>query len=630
MKSKTTTKFILILVILLGAIYYLYPTYKFNSLSDKEKQEMKINDPKAFFNLKGKTINLGLDLQGGMHVVLEVDIKELLNKLARNKNEAFQKALEKTQKQVEKTDEDFISVFNENLKKEGVNIARYYANSEHRTESEVLDYLRTQTKEAVNRSLEILRNRVDEFGVSEPIIQKQGNTRIIVELAGVTDPARVRKLIGRTALLQFKLLADNIVSANVAEKINEYINSKITPSDTLAEKKSSADSTRDTSTTSLENMFGIDSTKSADTTTVAKNDSIKTLFEENLFFLDPRDKQTLLVPVDKEAKFRKILQLPEIQKIIQKEAENAEFVWGAKPVFGGKYYQVYLVKKHVELSGNTIVDASPQTGNPNDPTSIGKFEVSLTLNDEGARTFARVTGANVGKRLAIILDNKVFLAPELRVKITGGRARITGMDTMNEAKDLAIVLKAGALPAPVHSIEERTVGPSLGHDSVSAGSLSAVLGLALVMLFMIFYYKLAGLVADFALTLNIVLIMAVMAYFHATLTLPGIAGIILTIGMAVDANVLIFERIREELAKGKTIRASIDLGYGRAFITILDANVTTFIAGLVLYTYGSGPVQGFALTMMIGIIASMFTAIVVTRVIFDYTLEKRAVKKLSI
>ncbi len=201
---------------------------------------------------------------------------------------------------------------------------------------------------------------------------------------------------------------------------------------------------------------------------------------------------------------------------------------------------------------------------------------------------------------------------------------------MNEAKDLAIVLKAGALPAPVKIIEERTVGPSLGIDSIKAGSLSAVLGLALVMMFMVFYYKLSGLVADLALILNIAFIMAVMAYFHATLTLPGIAGIILTIGMAVDANVLIFERIREELDRGKTVYASIDIGYGKAFVTILDANVTTFIAGLVLYTYGSGPIQGFALTLMIGILASMFTAIVVTRVIFDYTLEKMTIKKLSI
>ncbi|HID38659.1 MAG TPA: protein translocase subunit SecD, partial [Calditrichaeota bacterium] len=413
-----------------------------------------------------------------------------------------------------------------------------------------------------------------------------------------------------------------------AEKLNEFVMSKISPIDTVSKKKK--DENKDTTTTELEEMFGIDTTEQTDTTLTAETDTTVSLFEENLFFLDPRDRQTLLVPVDKVAKFKKILELAEVKKIIAQEAGNAEFLWGSKPVVNGQYYQLYLVNKHVELSGNTITDASPQPGSMNDPSSIGKYEVSITLNDEGARTFARVTGANKGKRLAIVLDNKVFLAPELKVKINNGRARITGLDTMEEANDVAIVLKAGALPAPVKIIEERTVGPSLGKDSIISGSYSAMLGLALVIIFMVFYYKFSGLVADLALILNIVLIMAIMAYFHATLTLPGIAGIILTIGMAVDANVLIFERIREELRRGKTVRASIDDGYSSAFRTILDANVTTFIAGFVLYTYGSGPIQGFALTLMIGILASMFTAIVVTRVIFDFVLEKNWMKKMSI
>ncbi len=627
MKSKTTTKFIFILIVLIGAVYLLYPTYKFNSMTDEQKSALKLDNKKEYFNLKSKAINLGLDLQGGMHVVLEVDIKELLDKLAKNKTTEFTEALEQADKEVKETDENFIIVFNRILKEKGINIARFYSNSERRTESDVLDFLKTQSSEAVNRSLEILRNRVDEFGVAEPIIQKVGESRIIVELAGVTDPTRVRKLIGRTALLEFKLLKDDVISGQVAEKINSFILSKISPIDS-AEITDTETAKQDSDVTSAEAMFGIDSTKND--STIAVTDPHSSLFEENLFFLDPRSKQTILVPVEKEEKFRKIIAMEEVQKIIHSEAGNAEFIWSAKPAYQDKYYQVYLVNSHVELTGSYITDAAPHTGNPNDPSSIGKFEVSLNLNDDGARVFARVTGANIGRRLAIILDNKVFLAPNLQAKITGGRARITGLDKMNEARDLAIVLKAGALPAPVHTLEERTVGPSLGKDSIDAGSYSALLGLLLVVLFMALYYKLAGLVADFALTLNIILIMAVMAYFHATLTLPGIAGIILTIGMAVDANVLIFERIREELRRGKTVRAAIDVGYGKAFITILDANVTTFIAGMVLYTYGSGPIQGFALTLMIGIAASMFTAIVVTRVIFDYTLEKRNITKLSI
>ena len=627
MKSKITTKIILILAVFITAIYLLYPTYKFNSMTDAQKEKMRLDDPQGFLKLKSKTINLGLDLQGGMHVILEVDIKELLDKLAKYKNDGFIKALNETEEQVSQTDEDFITVFVQKLNAHNLKIERFYANSERRTEADVISFLREQTTEAVTRSLEILRNRVDEFGVSEPIIQKQGDRRIIVELAGITDPNRVRKLIGETALLEFKLLKDNIVAGQVAENINKFIMSKISPSDTVSTDKKD---NKDTTATALEEMFGVNDSDSAKTTEAFVQDSAANIYEEGLFFLDPRDKQTLLVPVEKKEKFKRILELPEVQKIISDDAGNAEFLWGAKPVFEDKYYQVYLVSKTVELTGETIVDAFPQPGSQSDPTSIGKYEVSLTLSDDGARVFSRVTGANIGKRLAIVLDNKVFLAPSLRVKISDGRARITGLDAMSEAKDLAIVLKAGALPAPVTILGEQTVGPSLGVDSIKAGSYSAIVGLFLVVIFMALYYKLSGLVADLALILNIVFIMAIMAYFHATLTLPGIAGIILTMGMAVDANVLIYERIREEIRRGKTVRASIDVGYGKAFITILDANVTTFIAGLVLYTYGSGPVQGFALTLMIGIVASMFTAIVVSRVIFDYSLSKFSINRLSI
>lgn len=626
MKSKTTTKFIFILAVLGLAIYLLYPTYKFSAMTQEQKDEMALNNKTEFLKLKSKVINLGLDLQGGMHVVLEVDVRKLLDNLAKNKTEEFTRILNESEKEVQATDRNFVEVFREKLDENGINIARFYASAERRSESDVVSYLNKQTEEAVDRSLEILRNRVDEFGVSEPIIQKQGDRRIIVELAGVTDPTRVRELIGKTALLEFKLLKDNIVNKDVAEKIHNFILSKISPTDTLAEKE---ESKKDTSVTALEDIFKEDSVESAATVAADTGNSI---FEPNMFFVDPRDNENLLVPSDKVEKFKKVLELSEIKNILQDAGANGELIWGAKPIEVGakQYYQLFLVNKNVELSGETIVDAVPRTGDPNDPQSIGKFEVSITLNDEGTRIFGRVTGANIGKRLAIILDNKVFLAPSLRVKIPNGKARITGLDKMSEAKDLAIVLKAGALPAPVRIIEERTVGPSLGTDSIKAGSLSAVLGLALVMFFMLIYYKLSGLVADLALILNITFIMAIMAYFHATLTLPGIAGIILTIGMAVDANVLIFERIREELDRGKTVRASIEIGYGKAFITILDANVTTFIAGLVLYTYGSGPIQGFALTLMIGIVASMFTAIVVTRLIFDYTLEKTTVKNLSI
>ncbi len=625
MKSNSTMRIVFIFIAIITALYLLYPTVNLSMMSEDEKAELKNADPDKLIEMKSKAISLGLDLQGGMHVVLEVDVRELMNKLAKNKNREFVDALEATAIRVDETDEDFVTVFEENLSKSDMLLERYYGNADRRTKSEVITFLNEQTKEAVDRSLEILRNRIDEFGVTEPTIQKTGGRRIILELAGVTDPNRVRSIVGKTALLEFKLLKDEVTTDQVAGKINDFITSRISPKDTTQSTESESDTT---SSTALEELFGVTETadSTSDTTAVAKN----TLFEEGLFFQSPNDKNTILVPLENENKFKKIIELPEIKKIMAEAAGSSEFIWGSKKQLDEQFLQVYLVNKKLELSGETIIDTSPQSGNPNDPTNIGKYEVSITLNDDGSKTFARVTGANLEKRLAIILDNKVYLAPTLQSKITSGRARITGMDTFDDAKDLSIVLKAGALPAPVTIIEERTVGPSLGLDSIISGGYSALIGIILVMTFMVIYYRLSGFVANIALILNLVFIMAVMASFGATLTLPGIAGIILTIGMAVDANVLIFERIREEIRKGKTIRAALDQGYGKALITILDANVTTFIAGLVLYTFGAGPIRGFAVTLMIGIVASLFTAIIITRVIFNSFLEKSTVKQLSI
>jgi SecD/SecF fusion protein len=618
-------RIVFIFIAIVTAIYLLYPTVNLSMMTEDEKAQLKENDPDKLIEMKTKAISLGLDLQGGMHVVLEVDVHELMNKLAKNKNKEFVEALDATAKRIDETDEDFVTVFEENLAEKNMLLERYYGNADRRTRDDVVAYLHAQTGEAVDRSLEILRNRIDEFGVTEPTIQKTGGRRIILELAGVNDPNRVRSIVGKTALLEFKLLKDAVTTDQVAVKINEFITSRISPKDSSVAEKAESDTS---SSTSLEDLFGVKekSDSTADSASVAKN----TLFEEGLFFQSPNDKNTILVPVENENKFKKIIELPEVKKIIAEAAGSAEFVWGSKKELNDQYLQVYLVNKKLELSGETIIDTAPRSGSPNDPANIGKFEVSLTFSDAGTKTFSRLTGANKGKRLAIILDNKVYLAPTLQAKITDGRARITGMDTFDDAKDLSIVLKAGALPAPVTIIEERTVGPSLGTDSIKSGGLSALVGILLVMTFMLIYYRLSGVVANIALMLNIVFIMAVMASFGATLTLPGIAGIILTIGMAVDANVLVFERIREEIRKGKTIRAALDQGYGKALITILDANVTTFIAGLVLYTFGSGPIRGFAVTLMIGIVASLFTAIIVTRVIFNAYLDNSNAKQLSI
>ncbi len=626
MQSSTTMKLVIILAVFMLSLYLLYPTYKLTQMSSTEIKQLERENPKELIRLKSKSVNLGLDLQGGMHVVLEVDVRELLSQLAKNKNQAFVDALEATAVEVLDSDEDFITVFNNKINEAGARMVRYYGSRELTSEDDVLAYLREQTEETVTRAMEILTNRVDEFGVAEPIIQQQGENRIIIELAGVTDPTRVRQLIGKTAKLEFRLLKDQEIALVVAEKMHEFVQSKIAPSDTG--KNGDAKDAKVDSIVSLEELFGAGDEAATEADTAA--DGEDSIFEADLFFLHPNSQQTLMVPVEKREKFKEFLKLKKIQKIIQDEAGEAEFLWGVKEEYEGQFYQVYLVNKRAELTGETITEADARAGSQMDPTAIGKFEVSFTLNDDGTRIFSRVTGANVKKRLAVILDNQVYLAPEIQVKIRDGRSRITGLDQMEDAQDLAIVLRAGALPAPVEIIEERTVGPSLGMDSILSGSQSTLYGMVVVVIFMLFYYKFSGALADLALSLNILFIMAVMAYFNATLTLPGIAGIILTIGMAVDANVLIFERIREELAKGKTVKSAIDQGYANAFSAIIDANVTTFIAGTVLYTFGTGPIKGFALTLMIGIVASMFTAIVVTRVIFDYALSKMSIKKLSI
>ena len=627
MQSSTTMKAVLILAVFALSLYLLYPTFQLSRYTEDEKIALDREDRNSLIDLKSKSVNLGLDLQGGMHVILEVDIKELLNQLAKNKDEAFTTALDKTAAQVIESDEDFIKVFNQNLLESGNRLIRYYGSRELSSEEQVIDYLREQTSETVNRAQEILTNRVDEFGVSEPIIQQQGTNRIIIELAGVTDPSRVRQLIGKTAKLEFRLLKDKEVALAVAEKIHSFVQSKISPADTTV-KADDEKPAGDKSAVDLDQLFGED--KQAATKADSASGGEDSIYEAEMFFLHPNNQQTILVPIEKREKFKVLLASDEIQKIILEESSDAEFIWGAKSAYEGQFYEVYLVNKRSELTGETIMEADPRAGGQMDPTSIGKYEVNFSLNDDGARIFSRVTGANIKKRLAVILDNQVYLAPEIQVKIRDGRSRITGLNSMEEAQDLSIVLRAGALPAPVSIIEERTVGPSLGMDSIISGGQSALYGMILVVIFMIIYYRMSGALANMALALNIVFIMAVMAYFNATLTLPGIAGIILTIGMAVDANVLIFERIREELEKGKTVKSSIDQGYGNAFSAILDANVTTFIAGIVLYTFGTGPIKGFALTLMIGIVASMFTAIVVTRVVFDYVLGKWSIKKLSI
>lgn len=506
------------------ALFYLYPTYQFYYAPPENLDQRE--------RVKQQAINLGLDLQGGIHLVLEVDQTNL--------------------SEDEKTD-------------------------------------------VVARALEIIRNRIDQFGVSEPIIHREGDWRIVVELPGVQDIERAKGLIGKTARLEFKILKSDADRVGIIEKIDRNLAAQAPVDTAKAEDPLLGQTADDTpSLARYVRAYGPD--------LVVMEDNILTV--------------------------RELLNRPDIQKLLP---PDAQFLWNSKveEMGDGQFYRaLYYLKRRVEMTGEILSDASVTTGQSFE--NAGQPIVNFTTTSQGVRLFGRVTGANVGERMAIILDDQVYSAPTIRSKISQGSGIIEGTGTVDEAKDLAIVLRAGALPADVGIVEDRTVGPSLGRDSIEQGKNAALIGLAIVIVFMVIYYGFSGLVADLALVLNLVFVMAILAAFQGTLTLPGIAGIILTIGMAVDANVLILERIREELRAEKTLRVAIENGYARAVQTIVDANVTTIITAIVLYQYGTGPIKGFALTLMIGIISSMFTAIFVTRTVYDTIVSRQVNPRLSI
>lgn len=556
---------------------------------------------------KLKRLKLGLDLQGGMRVVLEVDLIRLLSDLAKNKDDNFRAIAEEVRAQIAESEEVVISAFASKFSDRGIRMSRYYG-SIRDEDSEIINYLQNEAEKAIDRAVEIVRNRVDQYGASEPTIQKQGGRRIIVELPGVKDEAEVRQLLQGTAKLEFRMLRDSEVSYRVMESIDKFLaggSKQEEPKQAATQSQPEKESQN-----ALRQLLGDAVAPASDTTEDAK------FSREHPFFTYVRPDQRGSGEGFVEEKDREWVRTLLAQSGVQRLLPNDfEFLWSAKSFQaqdGKKYYTLFPVKRTPELTGGVIVDARASI-DPEDSRPI----VNMEMNSEGSREWARITGANVGKRVAITLDNGIFSAPVIQTKIVGGKSRITGMDSPNEARLLEIVLKAGALPAPVAIMEQRSVGPSLGEDSIRSGLTATALSFILTVLFMVVYYRTAGGVADVALLFNVLFILGVLSGFQATLTLPGIAGIILTIGMAVDANVLIFERVREELAGGKTLKAAIDNGYSKAFSAIIDSNITTFVTGLILFQFGTGPVQGFALTLMIGILASLFSAIVITRVIFD-------------
>jgi len=594
-----------------------------------------------FDEVSDESIKLGLDLQGGMHLVLEVSLVDLMDRLAKNTDATFEEIAGAVRTELASNPtSEFDQVVMQEFAAREVPMARYFGDP-RQSDREIVRMLQEQAEEAVNLTLTKLRNRIDEFGVSEPSITRQGARRIVVELPGVQDPSRARSLIGRTALLEFQLVADPEVTARVIRDIDNALVDDADGPDLVAADDAEevveltdetvADGTGDDEAvadaedlTGTERLFGEGEDGVSETgNTFDPNRPFSSLL--SLF-----GRQMVVLQADHD-QIERILGREDIRALIP---PDYEFLWGSasqEDQQGRSFTYLYLLKERAELTGNDLSDAQVTIGSGSqDPTQAGQAIVTLTMKREGARTFARVTENNIGEQLAIVLDDKVHMAPNIRSRIPDGRAIIEGMESVEEADDISIVLRAGALPAPVNIIEERTVGPSLGEDSIRAGTMSAIAGLIIVMVFMVIYYRGSGLVADLALVLNMIFLMAVLAGFGFTLTLPGIAGIILTIGMAVDANVLIFERIREELRAGKTTWNAVKNGFDRALVTILDANITTMIAGIILYQFGTGPIRGFALTLMIGITASVFTALVVSRAIFDYITARWSVKKLSI
>ncbi|HUI93264.1 MAG TPA: protein translocase subunit SecD [Chitinivibrionales bacterium] len=564
--NRNITIGMIVTVALIGlALFFLKDSILFYTKSPQEQDKYAQSHPTVF----KKIINLGLDIQGGMRIVLEID--------------------------------------KSNLPKEA-------------------------TGDILDRAYTVIENRINGLGVAEPSIQKQGTERIIVELPGFRDEAAASRVIGSTAQLEFNLLREPAELDKAIKVIDNTLKGQkpadtgaaAASADTLTTKKKEAQSKaqslfegkelhKDTAAAAAE------STQTEDTTTAASFSELLSGVGEQIGVLESN-----------KAKVDAILARKDVKDALERSGlGGSNFLWGHETrVLGSSLYRMlYYVKSRPEMRGDAIRDARGSIDRSG--FSAGQAIVELEMNNKGAKTFSRVTGANVNKYLAIVLDSTVYSAPVIRSKIPSGRAQIEGSFTMEEAKNLAVVLRAGALPAPVKIMEQRTVGPSLGQDSIRDATYAAIIGAVLVFIFILFYYKLSGAYAVFALILNLLFVLAAMATINATLTIPGICGLVLNLAVAVDANVLICERIREELHLGKTVRSAIDIGYKRVLVVILDSNLTMLIKAAILLWIGTGAIKGFAVTLMFGLIISMFTSLYITHIMYNIFTPKTG-EKLSI
>ncbi len=702
--KKNVSAILLVLIPLIVAGVVLWPTFRASQLEGIEKEYIAAAEQakrsmkdsiqglfaydsvmsvfnkeygEAYRSAKGNRIKLGLDLRGGMYVTLELDIAQLIEESAMRDavDDVFMQVMDSTKAQAKVSDTEVLEIFLANFTRyarpKGKTLISYFTVGDVKdlTEEKIIEKLKANSDEAINQAQEVIRQRIDKYGVTEPTLNKQGTRRIVLELPGVTNEQEMRQLLQTTARLEFKLVRNSQdlvrafyridaylskrdtaetkdLSAQVADAMKKDTSGVVKPDSTTVskDKPTSKDST---------SVASKDSTKKTDSAvlTSAKSDTsdpyaglnddekgkryqkdhpftslflsyfinkeqyvpigyIKDQFPEGDYFFQ--------IPEESIEKVERFLARSDIKRLMPNDLAVAI---GAKADVriekrdGVKIFELFGVKRDAELTGEAVTDARATF----DPSSNQPI-VMMEMDDTGRERWARITGANIKKRIAIVLDERVYSAPTVQNKITGGSSQITGMADINEARLLEIVLKAGSLKAPVQIIEERVVGPSLGEDSIRSGITSFIIAITLVIFFMIIYYAHAGAIADLAVAINVLLMISALSAFQGTLSLPGIAGIILTIGMAVDANILVFERIREELYRGRSMKAAIDEGFSKALSAILDSNVTTFMTGMILYFFGSGAIQGFAITLMIGIVTTLFTALTVSRALINLTI----------
>ena len=609
--------------------------YRQNLLVKKEQQYLDSVKSKPVYNIlikkvtykevKEKEINLGLDLKGGMNVMLEIAVEDVVKALSNNSTDpTFLAAVEEAKVAAKNSQSDFITLFAKSYDKlsEGAPLAIIFNNQVMKdkvtlnsSNDEVVKVLREEAESAIANSYNVLRSRIDRFGVAQPNIQRLENSgRILVELPGVKEPERVRKLLQGTASLEFWATYDNSEVFPMLQRANNVLRDlNVVEQEVEAEAEAEGDL--------LAELEGQNN----------QNAELEAYNKANPLFakLMPATNaagQIMNGPIvghamvyDMEA-IEEYLALPQVKAVIN---PDVRFLWSSKAIDeAGTIYELYAIKADgrdgkAPLDGSSIVDASPQYSQTG-----GSAEVDMVMNTTGSNVWARLTKANIGKSIAIVLDNVVYSAPTVQTEITGGRSQITGNFDITEATDLANVLKSGKLPAPARIIQDTVVGPSLGAESINASLISFVIAFLLVLLYMIFFYNRAGVTASIALVCNVFFLFGVLASFGAVLTLPGIAGIVLTLGMAVDANVIIYERVKEEIRAGKGLSLAVSEGYKNAMSAIIDSNITTIITGIVLFVFGTGPVQGFATTLIIGIITSLFTSLFITRIIFERRLAK--------